>query len=177
MSTSIQLLKRNSLYLSIAAAFSGIALVSTGTQAAAPAAGTNISNIATATYSDGSTTRTVTSNEVKTTVTQVGSFRLIQDVTTTANQNSEVQFQHTLYNDGNGTDTFTIDLENLTGDSWDFTNTKVYLDADGDGKADSSTPLVLGTSGTVVTVAAGEKLTSLWWQPLLVVYPIQLLVS
>ena len=157
MSTSIQLLKRNSLYLSIAAAFSGIALVSTGTQAAAPAAGTNISNIATATYSDGSTTRTVTSNEVKTTVTQVGSFRLIQDVTTTANQNSEVQFQHTLYNDGNGTDTFTIDLKNLTGDSWDFTNTKVYLDADGDGKADSSTPLVLGTSGTVVTVAAGGK--------------------
>lgn len=157
MSTSIQLLKRNSLYLSIAAAFSGIALVSTGTQAAAPAAGTNISNIATATYSDGSTTRTVTSNEVKTTVTQVGSFRLVQDVTTSANQNSEVQFQHTLYNDGNGTDTFTIDLKNLTGDSWDFTNTKVYLDADGDGKADSSTPLVLGTSGTVVTVAAGGK--------------------
>jgi uncharacterized repeat protein (TIGR01451 family) len=157
MSTSIQSLKRNSLYLSIAAAFGGLALVTTGAQAAAPAAGTNISNIATATYSDGSTTRTVTSNEVKTTVTQVGSFRLVQDVTTSANQNSEVQFQHTLYNDGNGTDTFTIDLSNLTGDSWDFSNTKVFLDADGDGKADSNTPLTLGSNGTVVTVAAGGK--------------------
>ena len=157
MSTSIQSLKRNSLYLSIAAAFGGLALVTTGAQAAAPAAGTNISNIATATYSDGSTTRTVTSNEVKTTVTQVGSFRLVQDVTTSANQNSEVQFQHTLYNDGNGTDTFTIDLANLTGDSWDFSNTKVFLDADGDGKADSNTPLTLGSNGTVVTVAAGGK--------------------
>lgn len=157
MSNPIQTLKRNSLSLSIATALGGLALISTGAQAAAPAAGTNISNIATATYSDGSTTRTVTSNEVKTTVTQVGSFRLVQDVTTSANQNSEVQFQHTLYNDGNGTDTFTIDLKNLTDDSWDFSNIKVFLDADGDGKADSNTPLTLGTSGTGVTVAAGGK--------------------
>lgn len=160
MSTSIQSLKRNSLYLSIAAAFGGLALVTTGAQAAAPAAGTNISNIATATYSDGSTTRTVTSNEVKTTVTQVGSFRLETHVTTSANQNSEVQFQHTLYNDGNGTDTFTIDLANLTGDSWNFSNTKVFLDADGDGKADSNTPLTLVSDvgiPTNVTVAAGGK--------------------
>lgn len=158
MSNPIQTLKRNSLSLSIATALGGLALVSTGAQAATPAAGTNISNIATATYSDGSTTRTVTSNEVKTTVTQVGSFRLVQSVTTSANQNSEVQFQHTLYNDGNGTDTFTIDLINLkTGDDWDFSNIKVFLDTDGDGKADSNTPLTLGASGTVVTVAAGGK--------------------
>ena len=157
MSNPIQTLKLNSLSLAIATALGSLALISTGAQAAAPAAGTNISNIATATYSDGSTTRTVTSNEVKTTVTQVGSFRLVQDVTTSANQNSEVQFQHTLYNDGNGTDTFTIDLKNLTGDSWDFSNIKVFLDADGDGKADSNTPLTLGASGTVVTVAAGGK--------------------
>ena len=124
MSNPIQTLKLNSLSLAIATALGSLALISTGAQAAAPAAGTNISNIATATYSDGSTTRTVTSNEVKTTVTQVGSFRLVQDVTTTANQNSEVQFQHTLYNDGNGTDTFTIDLKNLSADNWDFSNTK-----------------------------------------------------
>ncbi|MBI1452559.1 hypothetical protein IL972_11620 [Acinetobacter sp. FL51] len=157
MSNPIQTLKRNSLSLSIATALGGLALISTGAQAAAPAAGTNISNIATATYSDGSTTRTVTSNEVKTTVTQVGSFRLVQDVTTSANQNSEVQFQHTLYNDGNGTDTFTIDLKNLTTDNWDFSNIKVFLDTDGDGKADSNTPLALGTTGTAVTVAANGK--------------------
>jgi trimeric autotransporter adhesin len=157
MSNPIQTLKRNSLSLSIATALGGLALISTGAQAAAPAAGTNISNIATATYTDGSTTRTVTSNEVKTTVTQVGSFRLVQDVTTSANQNSEVQFQHTLYNDGNGTDTFKIDLTNLTGDSWDFKDIKVFLDADGDGKADSNTPLTLGASGTDVTVVAGGK--------------------
>lgn len=158
MSNPIQTLKRNSLSLSIATALGGLALISTGAQAAAPAAGTNISNIATATYTDGSTTRTVTSNEVKTTVTQVGSFRLVQDVTTSANQNSEVQFQHTLYNDGNGTDTFKIDLTNLkTGDDWDFKDIKVFLDADGDGKADSNTPLTLGASGTDVTVVAGGK--------------------
>lgn len=168
MSNPIQTLKRNSLSLSIATALGGLALVSTGAQAAAPAAGTNISNIATATYSDGSTTRTVTSNEVKTTVTQVGSFRLVQDVTTSANQNSEVQLQHTLYNDGNGTDTFTINLVNnnsgsivldkdgnaVGSDNWDFSNIKVFLDTDGDGKADSNTPL---TTSSVVTVAAGGK--------------------
>ena len=62
------------------AVMSGVVFVSSQTMAATPVAGTNISNVATASYTDNTgTTRTVTSNEVKTVVAQVGSFTLVQD--------------------------------------------------------------------------------------------------
>ena len=127
---------------------------STGAYAATPAAGTNISNIATASYVDGtSTTRTVTSNEVKTTVLQVGSFTLVQDRTTTANPNSAVALSHILTNTGNGTDEFTLSLANVSGDAFDFTNIAIYLDANKDGIADNNTNLM----GLKVSLNAGES--------------------
>ena len=59
---------------SIALVAGGSAFV-TATHAAAPAAGTQISKIAAATYTDANgTSKSVTSNEVKTTVLQVASF-------------------------------------------------------------------------------------------------------
>ena len=58
----------NQLAASIALAAGGVALMPTA-QAAAPTAGSNISNIATASYTDGNgASKTVTSNQVKTTV-------------------------------------------------------------------------------------------------------------
>ena len=62
MSNPIQSLKRNSLSLSVAAALGGLALVSTGAQAAAPAAGTLIKNAAVATYTENGTTTTLKSS-------------------------------------------------------------------------------------------------------------------
>ncbi|MEG0605060.1 MAG: hypothetical protein RR487_11195 [Acinetobacter sp.] len=170
MSMNLKTTKRNNLYLSIATVLGGFAFFATGTtHAAAPAAGTNISNIATASYVDGtSTTRTVTSNEVKTTVLQVGSFTLAQDRTTTANPNSAVSLSHVLTNTGNGTDEFELGLLNVAGDNFDFTNIAIYLDANKDGVPDNNTNLmnqkvslnagesvglvVVGTTSTLATV-------------------------
>ncbi|MWC18246.1 DUF11 domain-containing protein [Acinetobacter johnsonii] len=170
MSMNLKTTKRNNLYLSIATVLGGFAFFATGTTyAAAPAAGTNISNIATASYVDGtSTTRTVTSNEVKTTVLQVGSFTLVQDRTTTANPNSAVSLSHVLTNTGNGTDEFELGLLNVAGDNFDFTNIAIYLDANKDGVPDNNTNLmnqklslnagesvglvVVGTTSTLATV-------------------------
>jgi len=170
MSMNLKTTKRNNLYLSIATVLGGFAFFATGTtHAAAPAAGTNISNIATASYVDGtSTTRTVTSNEVKTTVLQVGSFTLVQDRTTTANPNSAVSLSHVLTNTGNGTDEFELGLLNVAGDNFDFTNIAIYLDANKDGVPDNNTNLmnqklslnagesvglvVVGTTSTLATV-------------------------
>lgn len=155
MSMNLKTTKRNNLYLSIATVLGGFAFFATGTtHAAAPAAGTNISNIATASYVDGtSTTRTVTSNEVKTTVLQVGSFTLEQNRTATANPNGVVTLSHVLTNTGNGTDEFTLGLANVSGDAFDFSNIAIYLDANKDGVPDNNTNLM----GQVITLNAGES--------------------
>ena len=128
----------NQLAASIAVVVGGLALVPAA-HAAAPTAGTNISNIASASYNDASNTaRTVTSNEVKTTILQVASFLLESDRTATANPNGQISLSHTLTNLGNGSDTFTLNLTNQTGDNYDFSNIAIYLDANKDGIPDNT---------------------------------------
>lgn len=143
----------NQLAASIALAAGGVALMPTA-QAAAPTAGSNISNIATASYTDGNgKSQNVTSNEVKTTVLQVGAFTLEQDGTATVTPNGTASIFHTLSNNGNGTDTYTISLAQLTGDDFDLTNVHVYLDANKDGVPDNTTDLI----GKTVTLNAGQS--------------------
>lgn len=152
MSQYIKLPRLTKLAASIALVAGGSAFV-TAAQAAAPAAGTQISNIAAATYTDANgTSKSVTSNEVKTTVLQVSSFTLVDDRTTTANPNGQVTLSHTLTNTGNGTDTYTIAVANITsGDDFDLSNLRIYIDANQDGVADNNTPI------TSVTLNAGES--------------------
>lgn len=154
MSKHIALPRLTQLAASIAVAVGGLAFVPAA-HAAAPAAGTNISNIATASYTDANNTpRSVTSNEVKTTVLQVASFTLAADQSTTANPNGQVSLSHTLTNTGNGADTFTVSLANVTtGDDYDFSNIRIYLDADKNGIPDNNVDL----NGKAVSVAAGQS--------------------
>lgn len=143
----------NQLAASIALAAGGVALMPTA-QAAAPAAGSNISNIATASYTDGNgKSQNVTSNEVKTTVLQVGAFTLEQNGTATVTPNGTATISHTLSNNGNGTDSYTISLTQLDSDSFDLTNVHVYLDANKDGVPDNTTDLI----GKTVTLNAGQS--------------------
>jgi uncharacterized repeat protein (TIGR01451 family) len=86
-----------------------LALAGIGAHAAAPPAGTSISNQASAAYTDGSgTPRTVTSNTVSTSVTQVASMTLVANGAQTATPGSVVYYPHTLTNTGNGSDTFSL---------------------------------------------------------------------
>ena len=156
MSNQTQRLKLTQLAASIAFVAGGAAFVPSA-HAAAPSAGTNISNIASASYTDSNgSSKTVTSNVVTTTVLQVASFTLIADQTKTANANGQVSLSHTLTNTGNGSDTFNVgvvnnDTRNNTLDQYDFSGLNVYLDANKDGVPDSQTPV------TSVTLAAGES--------------------
>ena len=76
--------------------------------------------------------------------------------TANANNNALVSLSHTLTNTGNGTDTFTLtvtDVANGTGagkDDYDFSNIKIYLDANNDGIPD-------GAPITSVTLTAGQS--------------------
>jgi uncharacterized repeat protein (TIGR01451 family) len=118
------------------------ALINWNTQGALPPAGTSIGNQASATYKDASgVERTATSNEAITIVQQVAAFTLTQDNTKPGAPGGQVIFPHTLQNTGNGTDTFALTVENLTGDNFDLTGVAIYADANGDGLPDSSTPI------------------------------------
>ena len=156
MSNQTQRLKFTQLAASIALVAGGAAFVPAA-NAAAPTAGTNISNIASASYTDSTgNSKTVTSNVVTTTVLQVASFTLVSDQTKTANANGQVSLSHTLTNTGNGSDTFNVgvvnnDTRDSTTDNYDFTGLNVYLDANKDGIPDSQTPV------TAITLAAGES--------------------
>lgn len=151
MSQNFKLPRITQLATSIALALGGVAVMQTA-QAAAPAAGSNINNIASATYNDASgTPQSVTSNQVTTTVLQVGSFTLIDNRTASANPNGSVSLSHTLTNTGNGSDTYTLALAQLTADNFDLNNLQVYLDANNDGVKDSNTPV------TSVTLAPGAS--------------------
>ena len=154
MSNNTVLPRLTQLAASMAVVVGGLAFVPAA-NAAAPAAGTNISNIATASYSDGAgRAQTVTSNIVQATVIQVASFTLEAPRNVNATPNGQVSLPHTLTNLGNGSDTFTIDVVNTGGDTFDFSTIKVYRDADGNGQPDDNNDL----SGKTVTLAAGQAL-------------------
>jgi uncharacterized repeat protein (TIGR01451 family) len=145
----------NRLKLILAAA--GLVSVALIAQAAPPA-GTQIGNQATATYSDSSSiTRTVTSNATITIVQQVASASLAAGIAKTANPSGQVSFPQTLTNNGNGTDTFNLTQSN-TG-SFSFSSVQYYTDANGDGIPDNTTAITntgeIAAGGTFKFVAVG----------------------
>ncbi|WP_137896335.1 DUF11 domain-containing protein [Ramlibacter sp. 2FC] len=107
---------------------------------AAPVAGTQIGNQASATYTDSSQTqRTVTSNAVVTTVQQVAALTLSADGARSVTPGGQVSHPHTLTNTGNGSDSFALAATQSGG--FGFTSVSFYADANGDGVADNATPV------------------------------------
>jgi len=108
-------------------------------------AGSSIGNQATATYTDSANvTRTSTSNVVTTTVQQVAFIDLIDDRTQSAGPSSPVYFSHTVTNNGNGADTFSLTAVDTAGDNFNITP-KIYADANSDGSPDNNVEIT--TSG------------------------------
>ncbi|WP_374086962.1 beta strand repeat-containing protein [Methylomicrobium lacus] len=139
-------------------------VLSASAQAATPPAGATISNRATADYNDtGGTLQHASSNEVTTTVTQVGSYTLDTDNTKTAAPGTAVYMPHTLTNTGNGADTFNITLP-TTFDTTYLSGVAIYPDANADGQPDGTTPLCTvggspactGTNVQTGLLAAGD---------------------
>ena len=135
------------LALAVSAGF-----VSAPAWAQAPRAGTPIGNQATATYSDGSNIqRNVQSNSVVTTVQQIAAVDLTDPRTISAAPGAPVNFPHTIQNNGNGTDSFTISAVDAAGDDFNITPL-IYADANQDGVPDNNTPITQTPS-----LAPGEK--------------------
>lgn len=101
--------------------------------AVAPAANTVIGNQAAASYIDASgKPQSASSNQVNTTVAQVGGDLLSNDGNKTAAAGNTVYVPHTLTNTGNGTDSFTIKaVDNVA--TGTFSNVQIYADPNGTG--------------------------------------------
>lgn len=139
--------------LGACAAVAVLVLASVDARAAAPLAGSTIGNQASATYTDASNTvHTTTSNVTLTVIQQVASLSLSSDQAKSVSPGGQAVFPHTLNNTGNGADTFTLSVAQLSGDNFDLTNAAIYADANGDGLPDNSIPIT-----TTGLIAAGGK--------------------
>jgi len=106
---------------------------------AATAAGTQITNQASATYSDSTGIKTVQSNTVITTVQQVASLTLSAGTSKNAAAGTQVSYSHTVTNTGNAADT--LNLSNSNTGLFSMANVTFYADADGNGVADDAVAL------------------------------------
>lgn len=120
----------------------GVALAQTP---AGTAAGTEITNQASATFTDSAgNPGTALSNEVSTFVQSVYAFEITPNGAgpTTPGQTESViageqaTFEYNLTNNGNDTDTFSLSVLQDGGDNFTFTGVSVYLDNDLDGVAE-----------------------------------------
>ncbi|MBU0653994.1 MAG: C-type lectin domain-containing protein [Gammaproteobacteria bacterium] len=145
---------------------SSIALsLMTGIAVAAAPGGAILQNKVTATYSDiGGKTYTAESNIVEISIREVRTATLA--ITLGENQqvamipSSKVYSVHTLTNNGNTTEPFTLTADNVTGgaDTLDASALKIYLDVNGNGVLDgtegataiTSTSLLAGTSAKLI---------------------------
>lgn len=117
-----------------------------GALGAAPLVNTPIGNTARATYTDDSgVVRQVVSNTVVTRVSQIYGLDLVNDNTRIATLGSQVYYTHSLSNEGNGPDIFTLAVVNAAGDDFDLTGLNIYADTDQDGNPDSYTPITSTT--------------------------------
>jgi hypothetical protein len=115
--------------------------------ALAPPAGALIGNQAFADYKDSSgTALRVKSNEISTTVAQVGGMLLSNNGDKTAAAGNTVSMPHTLTNSGNGTDSFLITAVDVGSK---FSNVAIYADIGNGGQTGQplcATPVVSGSA-------------------------------
>lgn len=147
--------KRKLSQVCASALLAGGLVVSIAPAVAATAAGTLIKNLATVTYEDTAGNKySAQSNEAVITVKQVYKAELSSDTNKTATAGQMTYIQHTLTNNGNGTDTYTLSAANDTTitDNLTSSSVKVYRDVNGNGLVDAGEPEV-----TSVTLTAGAS--------------------
>jgi uncharacterized repeat protein (TIGR01451 family) len=119
---------------------------------AATLAGTTIGNQASASYLDSNNVPRVTvSNTVTTTVAQVADLTLTQSQTKSGAPGQPLSYPHTITNTGNGSDSYNLVVQAVTGTSISGIPT-IFADANCDGIADNATNIAV-----VGPVAAGAQ--------------------
>lgn len=130
-----------------------VAILWTHQASAGVLAGDIISNMAVGEYKEegSNVVQTSRSNLVQTTILPVYAATLVADRSQNAQNGQTIQFPHVLTNTGNITDTYNLSTQNLTSDSFDVNNIKIYADANQDGVADNINNL------SSITLAPGQS--------------------
>ncbi|GGJ54246.1 beta strand repeat-containing protein [Deinococcus roseus] len=138
-------------------------LLAAAAQAKGTLAGTEIRNVASASYvDDQGRAQSTISNQVITVVQELPSFSITPDeataAATPAQQKSalagqEVYFPYTVTNTGNANISVSFSMNDLTGDSGNFSSKKLYLDANQNGLVDSGETEITASS---ISLAADE---------------------
>jgi uncharacterized repeat protein (TIGR01451 family) len=128
--------------------------------AAGVSAGTTIQNTASATYSNGATTETITSNEVEILVDEVLNVAVgSQDAGNVTLNSSGAVLSFEITNTGNGPEAFRLTPDPaLTGDDFDPSLTLVAYDSNGNGVYDAGTDTTIASGGTTPAIAADDSL-------------------
>lgn len=163
-------------YSLLAVGVAAVMGISTGANAAEPTTATtdktvSINNFASATYKVANTSdeqQTSISNTVTVNVTEQGAFTLLatspepvndsnadtnKDLTINPQANQSVTFLHTLKNEGNVTDTYTIDLNQLATDNFDYSGFTISYVTNLNATSQSI------SSGQTITLAKNEIAT------------------
>ena len=128
--------------------------------AAGVSAGTTIENTASATYSNGATTETITSNEVEILVDEVLNVAVTsQDAGNVTLNSSGAVLSFEITNVGNGPEAFRLTPNTaLTGDDFDPSLTLVAYDSNGNGIYDAGVDATIAPGGLTPAIAADDTL-------------------
>lgn len=128
--------------------------------AAGVTAGTTIQNTASATYSNGATTETITSNQVDILVDEVLNVVVTsQDASSVSLNSSGAALSFEITNTGNGPETFRLTPDPaLTGDDFDPSVTLLAYDSNGNGVYDAGVDATIAPGGATPAIAADDSL-------------------
>jgi len=136
-------------------------VVGIGSVQALTPAGSVIRNQASASFRDASgLTRTVTSNSVETLIQQVAGLTITQDQSRLVAAGTQVSFPHVITNTGNGVDRYQLAVANAGGDDFNVNNLQFFADADQNGVADNTVPVLttpnLAVDASYYVVVTGD---------------------
>lgn len=149
--------RRHAFRCVLAAAASAYPVVA---HAAGVSAGTTIQNTASATYSNGATTETITSNQVDILVDELLNVAIAsQDAGNVTLNSSGAVLSFEITNTGNGPEAFRPTPNSaLTGDDFDPTVTLVAYDSNGNGVYDAGIDATIPVGGATPAIAADDSL-------------------
>lgn len=149
--------RRHAVRCALAAAASAFPVAA---HAAGVTAGTTIQNTASATYSNGATTETITSNQVNILVDEVLNVVVTsQDASAVTLNSSGAALSFEITNTGNGPETFRLTPNAaLTGDDFDPSVTLLAYDSNGNGVYDAGVDPTIPVGGATPAIAADDSL-------------------
>jgi len=121
--------------------------------AASAPAGSFINNVANVSYSDGVNNFNFTTTPSRVVVAAARSISLMSDQSISSLSGVTVNLPHRLENTGNIADSYSLTVNNVLGDNYDFTSSTIYIDSNSNGIVDAGETAVTSLSALAAGAA------------------------